>query len=340
MSKFFKIFLAVIGLLILWALTLHFRRSPIEQDLSNQVKAALSRPDFSQVAVSFDGRDGTMTGTVSSQALADEAESIAKKIWGVRIIDNQLNILIARADVFASIKGYFKNGKFMLSGALPDQITRQQMIQKATTVLGKGKVVDSLSVNPDIKLPARFMDAITLFWKLKGIEDAGFSMGDSTFVLNGKIVSEDLKNRLGAEIKKSLAPLNVQNKLQVKPTQIVKTSADAVQKFFNSNAIEFEIGSSLLPNQSRQILDQAYELLNQAPQVSLEIAGHTDNTGNAEYNMRLSKSRAIAVRLYLLEKEIAPERLSIKAYGETQPKTKNDTQAGRQRNRRVEMVLK
>jgi hypothetical protein len=73
MSNFVKATIAVIILLLLWGGTLYFRRGPIEQDLTTHVKAALSRTEFSNVAISFNGREGTLTGSVASQDLKAEA---------------------------------------------------------------------------------------------------------------------------------------------------------------------------------------------------------------------------------------------------------------------------
>ena len=340
MSKSFKIILTVLGLIILWALTLYFRRAPIEQDLANQVKAVLSQPEFNQVAVSFEGRDGTLSGEVSSQYLADEAESLAKKLWGVRVIDNQLNVSSEKPGPLAELLGYFQNGKLVLEGIVPDDATRQQLIQKITAALGVGKAIDKLSIDPKVQLPDRFFDALTTFLGLQGIDNAGFSINQNSFVLKGAVPNEEIKNRFTTVITTALAPLDIQNELQIVSKPEAAPSLEALQKFLASNVIEFELGSSVLSNQSQQILDRAFDLIKQVPQANIEIAGHTDNQGSKDFNIRLSKSRAIAVRLYLLEKEIAPERLSIQSYGMTQPKAKNDTPEGRQRNRRVELRLK
>lgn len=73
---------------------------------------------------------------------------------------------------------------------------------------------------------------------------------------------------------------------------------------------------------------------------AVEIQGHTDAVGAAGYNMRLSQSRAEAVREYLLANfDLDPERLAAKGYGETYPIASNDTDEGRARNRRVQFVI-
>ena len=340
MSKTFKIIIAMLGVIILWVLTLYFRRTPIEQDLTNQVKAALNQPDFSQLMVSFEGRDGTLTGEVSSQALADEAESLAKGLWGVRVINNQLKVSAEATSMFATIHGYFQNGKFILDGIIPDEAIRTKLVQQAEKAFGAGNVVDHLSINPSVQLPNFFEKAVTAFFRLKGINDAGFSIDDIKFVLEGKVPADSIKSRIGIELANTLAPLPVKNDLEVFEAGLSNTSFADLRTFFSNNPIQFEFRSSRLTDQARKKLDRAYELIKQVPEAKFELAGHTDNIGSRDFNMRLGKARAISVRLYLLEREIAPERLTVKSYGETQPIASNDTEEGRQQNRRVEFRLK
>jgi OOP family OmpA-OmpF porin len=71
----------------------------------------------------------------------------------------------------------------------------------------------------------------------------------------------------------------------------------------------------------------------------IEIAGHTDNVGKDADNLKLSLQRAEAVRNYLIKKGIKADRITAKGYGATQPVADNGTDAGRQKNRRTEVVL-
>ena len=71
----------------------------------------------------------------------------------------------------------------------------------------------------------------------------------------------------------------------------------------------------------------------------LQIAGHTDNVGNDQVNLILSKKRAEAVRDYLVSKGVPADRIRTLFFGETQPIASNDTEEGRQKNRRVEMTI-
>ena len=80
---------------------------------------------------------------------------------------------------------------------------------------------------------------------------------------------------------------------------------------------------------------------NENPGLVLEIGGHTDNVGTDAANIKLSQERADSVREYFIGKGIEPDRVQSKGYGEAKPKTTNDTEEGKQINRRVEFkVLK
>jgi outer membrane protein OmpA-like peptidoglycan-associated protein len=86
-------------------------------------------------------------------------------------------------------------------------------------------------------------------------------------------------------------------------------------------------------------LDEAATVLKKNPDLKVEIQGHTDNTGSAEYNQRLSEKRARSVMEYFLKKGVEPERLSSAGYGFTKPVTSNRTPEGRAMNRRVELKI-
>ena len=94
-----------------------------------------------------------------------------------------------------------------------------------------------------------------------------------------------------------------------------------------------------LSKTSVAVIDRLLDSLNANPKMKIEIAGHTDNSGDDQANMLLSQNRAEAIKSYLIQKGIKTDRLYAKGYGETEPVASNDTSEGRAFNRRTEVKI-
>jgi OOP family OmpA-OmpF porin len=101
--------------------------------------------------------------------------------------------------------------------------------------------------------------------------------------------------------------------------------------------VTFSTGKSALTDQSKAILTNVAQSLVANPEVRVEVAGHTDNTGGRRTNMRLSQARANAVRDFLEANGVAADRITAKGYGPDKPVASNRTAEGRAQNRRVEL---
>lgn len=99
----------------------------------------------------------------------------------------------------------------------------------------------------------------------------------------------------------------------------------------------YDSNSSYIRAAAYPLLDEVTSILMKNPAMEVEVQGHTDNTGSAEYNQWLSEKRAQRVKDYLVSKGIDPSRLEAKGYGLTQPVASNATEEGRAQNRRVEL---
>jgi len=104
-------------------------------------------------------------------------------------------------------------------------------------------------------------------------------------------------------------------------------------------AVEFETGSAVLKASSRASLDKVAGLMKKYPAYKLSISGHTDNQGDADKNVALSKARAQSAKQYLVDNKIRSGRIVVKGFGSRVPVDTNDTSVGRQNNRRVEFDL-
>jgi outer membrane protein OmpA-like peptidoglycan-associated protein len=120
-------------------------------------------------------------------------------------------------------------------------------------------------------------------------------------------------------------------KLDIFLVKIEKETKEVLQNIF------FDSGSAVLRKESNLELSKLKDLLTKNPKLKIEVSGHTDDIGNDATNLELSKKRAQSVVEYLKSVGIVTDRLVSKGYGETQPKSKNDSEANRQLNRRIEL---
>jgi outer membrane protein OmpA-like peptidoglycan-associated protein len=105
------------------------------------------------------------------------------------------------------------------------------------------------------------------------------------------------------------------------------------------NNVFFESGSAKLLEKSNFELENLALLLEDHRQIKIKIFGHTDNIGSESDNQKLSEARAEAIYQYLLSKNVNQSRMSFLGLGESQPVADNETEEGRQKNRRTEFIL-
>jgi outer membrane protein OmpA-like peptidoglycan-associated protein len=124
------------------------------------------------------------------------------------------------------------------------------------------------------------------------------------------------------------------------PGAEVKRVGESIQIIFDENSgVNFAFNSSSLTPQAKANLDQVAEVFREFPDTNLLLEGHTDSTGDANYNMTLSQQRAQAVADYLKAKGVGSNRFTVQAFGETKPRFDNSTKEGQAGNRRVEVVV-
>jgi outer membrane protein OmpA-like peptidoglycan-associated protein len=126
---------------------------------------------------------------------------------------------------------------------------------------------------------------------------------------------------------------------QIDGIDVTRTGEDELKVTVN-NEILFDFDSAALRSASRDELREMAEVFNRYDDTTIVVAGHTDSTGSASYNERLSERRAGAVSNYLEDLGVSGYRLDANGYGESQPKASNSSASGRQRNRRVELYVR
>lgn len=157
----------------------------------------------------------------------------------------------------------------------------------------------------------------------------------------------DLQKKLAAE-KKALAEerakaearqAEAMNKLNELQSKLIQVSKDARGIILSMSDILFDVNKASLKADLKTSLAKVAGILSVYQQFNVSIEGHTDNTGSEDHNMKLSQQRADNVKSFLVEQGIDAGRLTAKGLGMTRPIADNKTKEGRQKNRRVDLVI-
>jgi outer membrane protein OmpA-like peptidoglycan-associated protein len=122
-----------------------------------------------------------------------------------------------------------------------------------------------------------------------------------------------------------------------KPQKVEDNTDEVLADVFDN--LNFEFGKADIKKDSFPYLDKLADTLNKAKNWTLEIQGHTDDKGGDDFNMKLSQNRADAVKNYLITKGVLLDSITAKGFGESKPLVPNDSDANREKNRRVEFKI-
>jgi outer membrane protein OmpA-like peptidoglycan-associated protein len=156
----------------------------------------------------------------------------------------------------------------------------------------------------------------------------GAAIGAAVGALGGYVWSQHMERQ-----KKQIETATQGTGVEVQQTQ------DNRLKVLIPGDVSFDPGRADIKPNFRPVLDQFAQSVVQNPGSVIQIIGHTDATGNDAANIALSRERANAVRDYLASRGVALNRMATDGRGEREPVASNDTEAGRARNRRVEIFV-
>jgi OOP family OmpA-OmpF porin len=123
------------------------------------------------------------------------------------------------------------------------------------------------------------------------------------------------------------------------PAPAAPVSAPAPKPDYSFNNIQFDFNSSVLKTESYPILDKAALNMKMDPSVKFSLSGYASIEGTEEHNMQLSEDRANSVKQYLVNSGVSADNLTAKGYGTANPIGDNNTEAGRELNRRVAIAV-
>ena len=125
-------------------------------------------------------------------------------------------------------------------------------------------------------------------------------------------------------------PIEPKIEPKIEPTKVLQDAFDN---------LNFDFGKATIRESSFPSLDKLAEVLNESKDWKIAIEGHTDDKGSLATNLKLSQNRANSVKEYLVKKDIATDRITATGFGETKPIVPNDSDANRDKNRRVEFKI-
>ena len=158
--------------------------------------------------------------------------------------------------------------------------------------------------------------------------------GDADEILAGAAIGAGIGAGIG-----SYMDAQEEKLARIPGTTVERVGSDKLLVRFSSDVL-FDIDSAILVPASRASLDQVAIVLNDFPKTAVVVEGFTDSTGSEEHNQALSERRADAVSSYFVSSGVHAGRMTAIGFGEDHPVAGNDTEAGRQQNRRVAILIK
>lgn len=167
----------------------------------------------------------------------------------------------------------------------------------------------------------------------------GNNVGDRNNTALGAVIGSVVGGASGAYIGSRMDEQAKRIEEEIPGAEVIRVGEGIAVTFDQNSGVYFGTNEDFINADSKKSLDKLIQIFREYPKTNVVIEGHTDSTGNANYNMDLSRRRAYAVTDYLIKNGVESKRLSTKWFGQEQPKYDNATPEGRKKNRRVELAI-
>ena len=367
---------SVVCISVLTALALNYERESIESILQGRAAEVLkeNQAEITTEQLSFEGRDATVLGVVSSDKERARIEELLLNVWDVRVVNNQLwveeNKIGSRVgetntsdtpldslDIFdlydagvATFELAYEEGdSIRLRGVFSDSVMHSRVVDVVQSSFPGYAISHDIRVDTTILRPNWYASLMAIVPTVGLVthpglsvtrDGKGFNLGGEVFGgIQREVITQDALNAVGDS-------LVLHTVLDLADTDVsqedvrVATLRARIQTLLATTRIQFQLNTADLTAESLEVLNQIALLLNEAPEIQVEVQGHTDNTGSIATNRALSQLRAESVQRYLVGRGVNGTRLTAVGYGPARPIATNFTYEGRVTNRRVEFSLK
>ncbi|NGZ88917.1 OmpA family protein [Psychroflexus maritimus] len=167
----------------------------------------------------------------------------------------------------------------------------------------------------------------------------GNNLGNGNNTALGAVIGGVVGGASGAYIGNRMDEQAKRIEEEIPGAEVVRVGEGIAVTFDENSGVYFDTNQDDLNKDSKESLDKLIKILLEYPKTNIVIEGHTDSVGNDIYNMDLSRRRASSVVDHLIKNNVSSNRLTMKYFGEDQPKYDNGTAEGRAKNRRVELAI-
>jgi outer membrane protein OmpA-like peptidoglycan-associated protein len=341
---------SVSALVLFMGLAIQREAPLIERDIRDRATAALTDAGMGWARVKVDGRDVTLGGGAPSAEARSEAYRLTAEIAGVRVVHDVATVAPEQTEAAPeapppAVLPYAlvlrsDGAHLTLAGDVPDDAETSRLVDLAGKRFAVADVKDALargarSAPPDWSdAAAAALEALVL------LEHGEARVGALRVDLDGVAADRGLRARTRRLLQRGL-PASFKSSTHILLVTQPETTAASCQPQLDSllaaAGVEFDAGSAALRPDSVPVLAEVAEIVQGCAPARFEVAGHTDDRGDPDTNLRLSQARAQAVLDYLVELGVAAERISARGYGEAQPLVRGTSPEARARNRRIEI---
>jgi len=333
------------------------------ESTENDIRSALNSAGYENIDVNMSGHVAKLSGEAASDDAKSDILRIARetecsacrekkdksKIWKKVKDDITVKKVAALPTqspyTFSGVKD--ANGSVVLSGFVPSETSKVEILDKARSTFN-GNVVDRTIKIASGAPDANFVAVTESYMnELELLDEGRFSQENYTGRITGSTTDASVRDRInaiGAGLPGKYATgFSSDIKIPAAAPVVIESQTECQELFDGlnrDNKIQFETNQANIKGEaSYDLLNNLASAAKQCAAFRVNINGHTDSIGDANYNLNLSQARADTVRNYLASQNVEINRLTSTGFGETDPIATNSTREGRAQNRRITFTV-
>lgn len=300
---------------------------------------------LSNADVVFVARDGTSESLF--ERAAGDLEAALPEVFSLSTILPKQPVAVASGESappeFSAVRS--PEGQVQLRGRLSDDATRAAVESFAAAQFGADKIYPAMRIDPSMPAgwPTRVLAALEA---LQYVNNGIASVTVDTIEISGatgvKGAQSEMARVLSSKLDGAQYSLDIKYSEALDPLASIPSPEKCILMITEAagkRKITFAPSSTDIESDAIETIDAIAEIVRQCQHVDIEIAGHTDSQGRDVMNEQLSQARADAVLNAIMARRVLVSNLSAKGYGEAQPIADNETENGREANRRIEFKL-